>query len=588
MLLELRVKALGIIEEINWSLIKGLNVITGETGAGKSLVIDAVEALLTGKVGAEVIRHGAKEALIEGVFVLPQNKSISPLRKLLAQKGLKTDEETLVINCALRSQGHSVVRVNGHAVPKDLLHEIGRLLIDIHGQSEHLSLLNKRKHLDFLDSYARTMDLRHSFHAKVTELHKVEQELKTSLEKEKELARREEFLHFQLDEVKRAELREGEEEELERERTILSSSEKLKALSYEAYQALDREDASGLSAPALAKLNEAVQTMRKMVEVDSALKQQLALLEETLYRLEEIARYIHSYGDGLEYDPKRLEEIESRLEIIRNLKRKYGPTTTEVLDFMGKAKGELEELSHSSERCAQLETMRSRLKEEMGQIAFELSRTRSQAARKLVNEVKKELQDLNMPQVEFDVSITQEQNLEGIPFPDGDSYAFNNEGVDNAEFIASTNPGEPPKPLAKIASTGESSRFMLALKAALAQADNIPVLIFDEIDMGVGGRSGEILGKKLWSLARNHQVICVTHLPQIAAFADAHYSVHKEVSGTRTLSMIEPLQDESRLKELSIMIAGPQYTKLALDNARELTQKADTWKKAHLKGKTDR
>ncbi|MFC1962937.1 hypothetical protein ACFLWB_02950 [Chloroflexota bacterium] len=381
-------------------------------------------------------------------------------------------------------------------------------------------------------------------------------------------------------------MREGEEEELERERNILSSSEKLKALSYEAYQALDRDDALGLSAPALAKLNEAVQAMRRLVDFDPTLKQQLVLMEETIYRLEEIARDIHSYGDGLEYDPKRLEEIESRLELIRNLKRKYGPTTTEALDFMGKAEIELEELSHSSERCAQLEAMRSRLKEEMGQIAFELSRARSQAARKLVNEVKQELQDLNMPQVEFDVSITQEQTREGIPFPNGESYAFNNEGVDNAEFIASTNPGEPLKPLAKIASTGESSRFMLALKAALAQADNIPVLIFDEIDMGVGGRSGEILGKKLWSLARNHQVICVTHLPQIAAFADAHYSVHKEVSGTRTLSMIETLQDESRLKELSVMIAGPQYTRVALDNARELTQKADTWKKARLKGKT--
>ena len=584
MLLELRVKGLGIIEEINWSLSHGLNVITGETGAGKSLVIDAVEALLAGKLDEEVIRYGANEAQIEGVFALPRDESISQLRELLAEKGLKADEETLVINCELRRQGRSILRVNGHAVPKGLLHQIGRLLVDIHGQSEHLSLLDTKTHLDFLDSYAHTLDLRQSFSAKAIELYKAEQELKALAEQEQDLARREEFLRFQLDEIRQAKLREGENEELETERNVLSSSEKLKAFSYEAYQALYREDASHASAPALDRLNEAVRAMKKLVEVDPTLKQQLGFLEETVYGVEEVARDIHSYGDRVEYDPNRFEEIESRLELIRNLKRKYGQTIAEVLDYLTKAEGELEGLSHSSERRGQLDEMRSCLREEMGRMASELSTARSQAVTKLVTEVKKELQDLNMSQVEFEVSIAQQQAAEGIPFPDGESYAFNNEGVDTVEFIVSTNPGEPLKPLAKIASTGEISRFTLALKGALSEVDNIPVLIFDEIDIGVGGRSGEIIGKKLWALARNRQVICVTHLPQIAAFGDAHYNVHKEGSGTRTLSMLNTLQGESRINELAVMLAGPQYTETSLNDARELMQKADTWKQSRRKG----
>ena len=584
MLLELAVKGFGIIEEINWSLSRGLNVITGETGAGKSLVIDSVEALLSGKLDEEVIRSGADEARIEGVFALRPEESISRLAGLLAEKGLKADEETLVIDSELRRQGRSIVRVNGHVVPKGLLNQIGRLLVDIHGQSEHLSLLERKYHLDFLDSYAHALELRNSFSAKAVELHKAEQELKVLAEEEKDLARREEFLHFQADEIKRANLREGEEEELEGERSVLSSIEKLKAFSYEACQALYAEDAAQASGPALDRLSEAVRAMKQLVDLDASLKKQLNFLEETVYGLEEVARDIRSYSDGLEYDPKRLEEIELRLELISNLKRKYGQTIVEVLDYLGKAERELEGLSHSSERRAQLEEMRCCLKEDMGRIASELSRARSEAARRLETEVRTELQDLNMSQVEFEVSINQEQAQEGIPFPGGETYAFNDDGVDTVEFIVSTNPGEPLKPLAKIASTGEISRFTLALKGALSEADNTPVLIFDEIDIGVGGRSGEIIGKKLWALARNHQVICVTHLPQIAAFADAHYNVHKESYGTRTLSVLKALQGESLLNELAVMLAGSQYSETSLNDARELLQEAESWKEAHRKG----
>jgi len=530
LLLELRVRNFGIIEDMNWNLSSGLNVITGETGAGKSLVIDAVEALLSGKIDEENIRYGASETHIEGVFTLSKKENDTPqLRALLKDNGLDTDNGILVISCELHRQGRSVARVNRHAVPRGLLYQIGCLLIDIHGQSEHLSLLNTEYHLDFLDSYAHVLDLRHSFSTGASELHQAEQELESLAKEEKEIAQQEELLRFQIDEIKQAKLQEGEEAELEQERNILSSSEKLKASSCEIYNTLYGEDVSFSSVSALEKLNEAVQAMRKLVELDPTLKQQLETLEGTVPELEEIARDIRSYADQMEYDPKRLEEIESRLELIRNLKRKYGQSIAEILAYLRKAERELDKLSYSIDRRTELKQLRSSLKQEMGHTAFELSQARTRAAKKLAAQVKKELRDLKMSQVQFEVPINQKQAQEGIPFPDGKNYAFSKRGVDAVEFMASTNPGEPVKPLAKIASTGEISRFMLALKGALSKTDNIPILVFDEIDIGIGGRCGEIIGEKLWTLAQNRQVICVTHLPQIAAFADTHHSIQKSL-----------------------------------------------------------
>ncbi len=584
MLLELRVRDFGIIEDMNWSLSSGLNVITGETGAGKSLVIDAVEALLSGKIDKENMRYGANETYIEGVFTLSEKEDdTSQLRVLLLDNGLDTDDGILVISCELHRQGRSVARVNRHTVPRGLLYQIGCSLIDIHGQSEHLSLLNMEYHLDFLDSYAHTLDLRRSFGTKFSEFHQAEQELESLAKEEKEIAHHEELLRFQIDEIRQTKLQEREEAELEQERKILSSSERLKASSYEVYNTLYGEDVSAPSASALEKLNEAVQVMRKLVELDPALKQQLDTLEETVLELEEIARGIRSYADRMEYDPKRLEEIESRLELIRNLKRKYGQSITEILEYLQKIEKELDKLSYSLDRSAELKRLRNSLKREMGHTAFELSQARTQAAKKLAVEVKEELRDLKMSQVQFEVSINQKQaQEEGIPFPDGGNYTFNKGGVDTVEFTASTNPGEPVKPLVKIASTGEISRFMLALKGVLSKTDNIPTLVFDEIDIGVGGRCGEIIGEKLWALAQNRQVICVTHLPQIAAYADEHHSIQKMICGTRTLSTLKTLQGKPRMRELAAMLAGSQYTEASINSIRELVQKTVLWKETYL------
>jgi len=576
---ELTVKGFGIIEEITWQLAGGLNVITGETGAGKSLVVDAVEALLSGQVRDEDIRHGADEARIEGVFRLTDGKGAASLRSLLTEKGLGGGEDALIITCDFRRQGRTTPRVNRHAVSRSLLQDIGNTLVDIHGQSEHISLLRKSQHLDFLDAYAHALEMRHEFGVKAAALHQMDREIKALTRSEQEVARQVELLNFQIEEIRRAKLREGEDAELGKELTLLMSAEKLKAGSYEVYRIIYGDDSASSASAAVDRLGEALAAMRHIVATDPSLQKQLAYLEETVHGLEETARDIRSYGENLSYDPQRLEEVQNRLELIKSLERKYGSSISGVLSYLEKAEAELNGIAGSSERREQLEAEREQLKKEMGALASKLSIKRGQAARKLASAVKKELADLSMARVDFAVAMAQEKSPEGIPLPDGGSYRFSASGVDDVYFEASTNPGEPRKPLDKIASTGEISRFLLAMKSALAEADTIPVLIFDEIDIGIGGRSGEVIGRKLWNLARSHQVICVTHLPQIAAFADAHYSVSKRTAGGRTVSTIAALRGEARVEELAAMLGGPRYTASALTSARELIEKAETWGK---------
>jgi DNA repair protein RecN (Recombination protein N) len=583
MLDELSVKDFGIIEAINWKLAGGLNVITGETGAGKSLVVDAVEALLSGQAQEEDVRHGSDEAQVEGIFLLKEEKGRETLRALLAGKGLETDEDTLLLSCDFRRQGRTTPRVNRQAVSRALLKDIGSALVDIHGQSEHLSLLNKSQHLDYLDAYAHTLEKRRTFSTKVLELHQMEREIQSLTRDEQELARHIELLTFQIDEIKRAELQEGEEESLGKELSILTSAEKLKAASYDVYRIIYGDDSAMASSSAVDKASEALPLMKQIAEKDLSLQPKLSYLEEMIHGLEELAREVHSYGDNLNDDPQRLEEVQNRLELLKSLKRKYGGSLQEVLGYLAKAERELEGLATSGERREQLEAERGRLKKEMGSLASKLSEERNRAAQKLAGVVKKELAELSMGRVDFIVSITREASAEGIPFPDGKYCKFTNSGVDDVAFLASTNPGEPAKSLDRIASTGEISRFMLALKSALAEVDTIPVLIFDEIDIGIGGRSGEVIGRKLWKLSRHHQVICVTHLPQIAAFADAQYRVSKQTAGERTVSHIESLRGEARFKELAVMLGGPEYSANALNAARELIESAETWKKGPAK-----
>ena len=578
MLEELSVKGFGIIEEIKWRPAVGLNVITGETGAGKSLVVDAVEALLSGQAREEDIRFGSSEAVVEGVFSLEKNTTKANLGALLADKGLETEDDTLLITCDFRRQGRTTPRVNRQAVSRSLLKEISAALVDIHGQSEHLSLLDKAHHLGYLDAYAHTTERRHDFGVKVQELHQLEKEIQSLSRNEQELARHIELLTFQIDEIKKADLQQGEEESLSRELTILMSAEKLKASSYDIYRILYGDETAMNSASVIDKTGDALSLMKQLIEKDPTLQPKMNYLQDTLAGLEELAREIHAYGDNLAFDPERLEEVQGRMELLKSFKRKYGATITDMLAYLEKAEKELSGLAHSDERRAELEVAREKLRKEMGVVAAKLSQDRAKSARKLETAVKKELAELGMGKVDFIVSISQKTGAEGIPLPDGKTYEYSINGVDDVAFLASTNPGEPAKALDRIASTGEISRFMLALKSALAEADTIPILIFDEIDIGIGGRSGEVIGRKLWKLSRHHQVICVTHLPQIAAFADAQFRVTKQTSGQRTSSRIENLERETRFGELAAMIGGPKYTSSALNAARELIESAEAWK----------
>ena len=582
MLLELSVKNFGIIEELTWKPTSGLNVITGETGAGKSLVVDAVEALLSGQANEEDIRTDTDEAEIEGLFRLPDTGTAERLKALLIEKDITPEEDSLIFSCVFRRQSRTTPRINRQAVPRSLLKEIGAFLVDIHGQSGHLSLLDKDNHLEFLDSYAHNGKLRQEFVEKASELHRKEQELRELSGRANDFSKQTELLNFQIHEIRQAELTEGEDTDLETELAVLSSAEKLKTTSYEVYSLLSGDDNPVPSSSAIDRLNDALPLLGRMLETDPSLKTRFDRLESTAYELAEIAQEVKNYGEGLDYSPERLEEVQGRLELIRTLKRKYGNSIQEILEYLENAEKELESLAFSDERIEQLESEIKQLKIHMGELADEITCERVKGADMLEKSVQKELTDLEMVGVEFRVDINRELDDEGLPLPDGNWYRYSTTGIDDIEFMASTNPGEAMKPLAKIASTGEISRFMLALKCALAEADTIPVLVFDEIDIGVGGRSGEVIGRKLWNLSRTHQVTCVTHLPQIAAFADSHYSVTKASAGDRTVSNIRSLNDEERLNELAEMVSGPNITESALSTARELMQRAEGWKKDHV------
>ncbi len=576
MLLELRVRDIGIIEDIAWSLGPGLNIITGETGAGKSLVVDAIEVLLGGRLDEEMVRHGAEEARIEGVFALPRG-GCGALAGVLEERGvLAGAEDNLVITCQLRRQGRSVIRLNGQAVPRSFLQQVGGLLVDIHGQSDHLSLLDRRRHLAYLDGYAGTGALRQGFAALVADLQRLEGEMRALQQDEREAARRQDFLRYQVEEIAAAGLRPGEDDELEQERRVLASAERLKAAAFEACQLVQGEDAAGPAT--LDRLHVAAAGLRRLVELDPALGPLLESLEAALYGLEEAARDIRRYAESLEDNPARLAEVAARLELIADLKRKYGPSIADILAHGEQAAAELETISHSAGRLRELEARVSELRYQMGQAAAELSEQRQAAAVRLAEDVEAQLRDLGLEAARFQVVLERREDPGGIPLPDGQTCAFSPDGVDLVEFYVSANPGEPLRPLVRTASTGEMSRFMLAIKTVLAAADDIPVLVFDEIDIGVGGRSGEVIGRKLWDLSRHRQTICVTHLPQIAAFADAHYRVLKEVAGGRSVSRLETLDEAARIEELAAMLAGSAVTGAARRHARELLESARAWK----------
>jgi len=571
MLLELSIENFGIIRHITWRPTSRLNILTGETGAGKSLIIDAIESLVGKRVGEEVIKTGAARTRIEGVFSIGGNSSLA---KLLTESELE-NEDTFILTREIERGKRTFNSVNRRPVTLRLLQEIGDLAIDIHGQSDHVSLNNSHRQLLLLDRYANARELRQEVENKIEKFYRVKAELEVLSRDEHEVKRRSELLSFQLNEIKEAKIQEGEDEALQRESTTLSNTEHLKSLSLAAYQHLYESETSHPSAGD--KIGEAIRCLKSLVQIDASLNKLLEEVESASYQIEDAARALTAYQDGLEYDPARLELVEQRLDTIRNLKRKYGNSITEILEYADKTEEELTQLGFQSEKGAQLQKEYATLKKEVEVLCYELSKIRRQSAEELAKEIEKELGSLNMAHVGFRVLFSQFDAGDELTLPDGRTCAFTKSGVDKVEFLVSTNPGEPLKPLAKIASTGETSRLMLAIKSVLSTADATPTLIFDEIDVGIGGRSGEVVGKKLSALSKEHQVICITHLPQVAAFADVHFTVRKDVLQNSTSGTITELADQDKLEEISAMLGS--MSNPTLESAGELLEKAKRWKK---------
>ena len=554
MLIELDIANLAVIDHARIAFGAGLNALTGETGAGKSIVIDAVGLLMGGRADTGMIRSGASGARVEGIF----QASAIDLGSLEDEGLAAAGDDVLILARELSSSGRNVCRINGRAVPLRMLQEVGERLIDVHGQSAHLSLLRVPEHVELLDRWAGLTDLRREASALRSRLRRLDRELADLRGDERELARRADLLRHQIEEIGRARLEAGEEDELRHAQRIHANAEQIIQLGGDAYAAVagGAEDASSARDLVAA----AAQRLAQLRHLDPSVAPLADMAEAAGLQLEELGATLRSYRDGIEYDPQRLAQVEERLGVIFALKRKYGGTVEEILAFAEGAEAELAGLAGREQAIAALEADEASLHRELGSVSGELSAGRRRAARSLERHVEEQLATLAM------------SGSFGVRFGDERSGVGSTE-LESVEFLLSLNPGEPPRPLARIASGGETSRVMLAIKAALTGADPHPTLVFDEIDSGIGGRVGDVVGRKLWELARHSQVLAVTHLPQIAAYADVHLHVGKHVADGRTVTRVESLGGEDRLEELSEMFgsdreAGRLQAAALLDRAR--------------------
>jgi len=577
LLSELTLSNFAIIDHLRLVLSPGLNVLTGETGAGKSIIVDAVSNLLGVRADAELIRSGTEGARVEGVFALSPALR-DELAPLLQEQGLEDGGDTLILTREINSSGRHVCRVNGRAVTLGVFAQFGQRLVDIHGQGDHLSLLRVKEHLNFLDRYGGLQEQRTALAERVRALRSVRTELAALRRDERELARRADLLQYQVREIEDARLEPGEEEELLAERKLLLNAERLSTLANAAFQKLG--GGSEEQHTAVDMLNSVLRDLSELEKLDPQISTQRKAVEEASYQLDDLARTLRSYRDGIEFNSVRLQEVEDRLDLIHNLKRKYGDSIAQVLRFAQEAAQELHNITHNEERLAELEELEARLVVEIGAEAAALSAARREAADRLESAVERELDDLNMAQARFVVDMHWKEADDGVEV-EGKRYAFDLSGIDRVQFLISSNIGEPPKPLAKIASGGETSRLMLALKTVLTTADKVPTLIFDEIDQGIGGRAGGIVGRKLWGLTPEHQVLCVTHLPQLACYGDTHYKVDKVQSGGRTVTRVQVLDEQSRVDELAAMIGGPPG-EARQRSAQEMYDETITVKRASL------
>jgi len=569
MLTELHIQNFAIIDKLDLRFGSGLIILTGETGAGKSIILDAVVMLIGGKADTTFVRTDSDAALVEGVFQVkgPEKDAVN---EILSREELMDDPNYVVLSREIRKEGRSVARVNGRTVAVSLLKEIGALVVDIHGQAEHLSLLDSRAHLGLLDRYAEVArplnDYRQTYHA----LQNLRHELGELRKAQADAERKTEMLTYQAEEIEAARLKVGEDEELRKERDRLANAESLAQNAQEALAILD--DGSPEMPAASDLMGQAAQALAALAKIDSAQNELANQAEVLLDTMSDIVHTLRDYLEEVEFNPKRLDEVEERIDLIYSMTRKYGGSIPAVIAYGQEARKQLETITGAAERINELELEEAKLLNKLAQQGSLLSDKRKSSAVAMAKGIETELGDLRMSSAKFKVDFQTKPDQNGVPLENGNRIGFDHNGFDKVEFLIAPNPGEGLKPLVKIASGGETSRLMLGLKNVLAGADEVPSLIFDEIDQGIGGRVGMTVGQKLWNLSRTHQVFCVTHLPQLAVFGDEHYQVQKLIQGNRTLTRVERLDGEPRLLELSQMLG--EVGEGTLRSAHELLQVA--------------
>lgn len=556
MLLELRIRNFAIIEALDLTFSKGLNILTGETGTGKSIILNAVHLLLGDKATEELVRSSQAEASVEALFDISGNRELKEKVKEKASKLPEVGEEgSILVRRVISRSGKGRVFINGSLATLGMLSEIGEELLSIYGQHEHQSLQRVETHIDILDEFGGLLELRAEFQKHFQEFVFLSEEVdRIRKEKERRVKERD-LMAFQSREIETSGIRVDEEEALKEERSILTHAKKLMDFANASREMIYEDEGS-----AIERIQGILHQGREVVAIDPSLSQPLKTLEATSIQLEEVALALRDYSRRIEINPMRLEEIENRLEDIDRLKRKYGPTIEEVLLFKEKADEALRSFTSDEEKLSQLEGLLDPLREKVIGLAKKLSIERKRVASELKRAIEKELGSLGMRRTTFEVHV------EDLP--------LSPKGMDRVEFLISPNVGEEVKPLAKIASGGELSRIMLAMKRILAKVGGRQVLIFDEVDAGIGGAIAEVVGGKLRELSKHHQVICVTHLPQIACFADQHYSVKKEVRGGRTLTVVDRLEKGGIVDEVARMLGGVQVTEKTRAHAKEMIENA--------------
>lgn len=570
MLVELEINDLAIIERTTIHFEEGLNALTGETGAGKSILLDALGAVLGQRVSSDLVRTGEKSARVDAAFDL-QGREGEFVRSLLDNYGIEHEpRDPLLLSREINASGRSSARVNGRMVTIAQLNQIGARLVDIHGQSEHLSILQPSEQRNILDRYGALESSRAEIATLVDEYRDIRRALQDISEGSRERRQRLDLLRFQVREIDEAALTSGEDERMAREREILQNADRLRQSAIAAIEVLSGDEPGRSDSNASALLRQVEHDVGDVGQIDSEARGFSERATELVILAEDLARDLRDYAETIESNPERLTEVDDRLDVITTLKRKYGGSIEDILKYRDDAEAEIESLTGEGVDVEALSSREATISRELSAKAMELSEQRRETARELASRIVESIAELRMGNANIAIEVQQRGDSNGLELPDGRRVHIDETGIDDVQFMIAPNAGEALKSLGRIASGGETARIMLAVKSILSEVDETPTLVFDEIDVGVGGRSGQLVGEKLWSLTDSHQVIVISHLAQIAAFADKHFRIEKSMHDGRVISTVDELDPMTREDELAAMLDGVPVTPESLANARAM------------------